>query len=109
MTGETTITAPLKKTGHELLDAFVEYVVPIAAGAAGFFTISATVGGFNTVWGLLDKLPYLSSNTNSSVNRVAGIILGVVYGGIGFALWRLGKSGNTLMKLLGRGLGAYFF
>lgn len=107
---ESDIKAPLKQTGHELLDVFCEYVVPIAAGAAGFFTISATVGGFNTCWNLLNKVPYLSTSGNTAnVNRVAGIIMGSVYAGIGFAFWRIGKGSGTIRKLIGRGLGAYFF
>lgn len=100
----------LKHTGEEILDVLAEYILPIAAGAAGFFTISATIGGFNTLWGALNSVPYLTSGGNTSnVNRVAGAIMATVYSGIGYGFWRMGKHESIAMKFIGRGIGAYFF
>lgn len=92
-----------KATAHEAIEVTVTYIAPLAAGVAGFF-FSNSLGGVNSVYGVTQKIPGIGSNGG----RVAGLVMALIWGGIGFVFWRMGKSGSLPMRFFGRTIGAFF-
>lgn len=95
-----------RAVGSEAVDVVVEYLIPIGAGVAGLVMGPAVFGG-NAVLGSI----YNASQNmvgGATIQRIGGALFGGIFGLIGYTFWRLGKRDDWTMKLVGKGLGAFF-
>jgi hypothetical protein len=92
--------------GHEGLTAFVDILVPLAGGVAGFFA-KAAVGGSYSIAAVVNSAFF--NNQGASAGRIGAAVMAGILAGIGYLFWGIRHRGGMVMKLLGGGIGGFFF
>ncbi|MCI4357391.1 MAG: hypothetical protein L3K18_09720 [Thermoplasmata archaeon] len=93
----------MKGTWHESLKVVVDILIPVGAGIAGFFTCTAVFGGVNAMYNVL-----LKAGISGNAGRLADLVMSGISAAIGFGFWRLGHTDGMILKIVGRGVGAFF-
>ena len=97
-----------RAVASEAVDLVLDYLVPIGSAVAGLM-IGAGIFGGKTIADQIVSLGGSAANlTSATANRVAGAIMGLILGVVGYAFWRLGKRDDWIMKLAGKGFGGFF-
>jgi hypothetical protein len=96
-----------KELGSVAMRTVVDVFVPLGAGIAGFVGGATILGGAqamaNVVYNALG-----GSGSGATANRVGGFIFAIIWGGLGYTLYHMGKSGGLIMRAICGGAGGFF-
>ena len=92
-----------KKSWTEGLKVFKDILLPVGAGLAGVFGLSAALGGTNTFYNALVKV-----GLQAPAGRLAWLIMAGVAAAVGFVFWHSRHAGGTIWEIIATGVGALF-
>jgi hypothetical protein len=96
-----------KMVGGEAFGIVLDYLVPIGAGLAGFAAGPSVIGGAASIANATYSA--FGAGKGPNANLVGGAVFAVIYASIGGAFWHMRSRGGWIMKIIGGGVGAFFF
>jgi hypothetical protein len=98
-----------KAVGGDALGVVVEYIAPLAGAVVGFVAGPKIVGGGYSISNAISGSAVGSKISTDNIHRIAGLTMAAITSLIGGIFWRLGMHDGWIQRLVGRGLGAFFF
>ena len=92
--------------GEETLKLAEDVLIPIAAGFAGYASYQYW-GGFQLIYATIGNSGAPGAWSPAS-GRLAAAIAGGIWLAVGAGFWSIGKHAGTILRLVGKGVGAYF-
>ena len=97
-----------RAVASEAADLVLDYLVPIGSAIAGVVAGPGMFGGSAIASQIVNLGGQTAGITPTTANRIAGALMGLILGLVGYAFWRLGKRDGWIMKLAGKGFGGFF-
>lgn len=98
--------AASKVAVDKALEVTVDYILPVGAILGGFLAGPA-LGGTQSIANMLyNGVP--GGQGGVTDNRIAGLAMMAVWGGVAVAFWSVRKHGNIFVRALGSGAGGFF-